>query len=259
MNVKDLIPWSHTENKTPALSRDADPFMALHREVNRLFDDVFRDFDQFGMGRFPSLASSRSNWRWPNVEVSETDKEIRVTAELPGLEEKDFEVMDARPHPQVSQAFCSALPIAYSNIPTAAWCPFAQVILEAAYEATLSAAVLNAGRGCPPIVLLTRLGGGAFGNAGEWIDAALRRALRLFENYDLDVRLISRGQTPPAMTHSRTLIPVSQVTTISSASKHASDSRLTVTVNDGGRYDPPDLPLQKRSAVGDKTNHLEVW
>jgi HSP20 family protein len=92
MNVKDLIPWSHTENKTPALSRDADPFMALHREVNRLFDDVFRDFDQFGMGRFPSLASSRSNWRWPNVEVSETDKEIRVTAELPGLEEKDFEV-----------------------------------------------------------------------------------------------------------------------------------------------------------------------
>jgi hypothetical protein len=167
--------------------------------------------------------------------------------------------MDARPHPQVSQAFCSALPIAYSNIPTAAWCPFAQVILEAAYEATLSAAVLNAGRGCPPIVLLTRLGGGAFGNAGEWIDAALRRALRLFENYDLDVRLISRGQTPPAMTHSRTLIPVSQVTTISSASKHASDSRLTVTVNDGGRYDPPDLPLQKRSAVGDKTNHLEVW
>lgn len=92
MNVKDLIPWSRGENKTPALYRDADPFMALHREVNRLFDDVFRGFDQFGMGCLPSLAASRSNWGWPNVEVSETDKEIRVTAELPGLEEKDVEI-----------------------------------------------------------------------------------------------------------------------------------------------------------------------
>jgi HSP20 family protein len=92
MNMKDLIPWNRAENKTPALYRDGDPFVALHREVNRLFDDVFRGFDQFPMGRFPSLASSRSNWGWPNVEVSETDKEIRVTAELPGLEEKDVEV-----------------------------------------------------------------------------------------------------------------------------------------------------------------------
>jgi HSP20 family protein len=92
MNMKDLIPWSRGEAKTPALYRDADPFMALHREVNRLFDDVFRGFDQFGIGRFPSLPTGRSNWGWPNVEVSETDKEIRVTAELPGLEEKDVEV-----------------------------------------------------------------------------------------------------------------------------------------------------------------------
>jgi HSP20 family protein len=90
MNVKDLIPWSRAETKTPALYRDSDPFVALHREVNRLFDDVFRGFDQFG--RFPSLTASRTSWGWPNVEVSETDKEIRVTAELPGLEEKDVEV-----------------------------------------------------------------------------------------------------------------------------------------------------------------------
>jgi HSP20 family protein len=92
MNMKDLIPWSRAENKTPALYRDTDPFMTLHREVNRLFDDVFRGFDQFGMGRFPSLASSRGSWGWPNVEFSETDKEIRVTAELPGIDENDVEV-----------------------------------------------------------------------------------------------------------------------------------------------------------------------
>jgi HSP20 family protein len=90
MNVKDLIPWSRAENKAPALYRDSDPFMALHREVNRLFEDVFRGFDHFG--RVPSLTASRSSWGWPNVEVSETEKEIRVTAELPGLAEKDVEV-----------------------------------------------------------------------------------------------------------------------------------------------------------------------
>jgi HSP20 family protein len=92
MNVKDLIPWNRTDNKVPTLYRDGDPFMALHREVNRLFDDAFRSFEGFGMGRFPSLASGRSVG-WPNVEVAETDKEIRVTAEMPGLEEKDVEVL----------------------------------------------------------------------------------------------------------------------------------------------------------------------
>ncbi len=29
---------------------------------------------------------------WPNIEVSDTDKEVKVTAELPGLEEKDIDV-----------------------------------------------------------------------------------------------------------------------------------------------------------------------
>lgn len=93
MNMRDLIPWSRPESKSPALYRDADPFMALHREVNRLFDDLFRGFETSGIGRFPSLASSKTSWGWPSVEVSETDKQVRVTAELPGLEEKDVEVL----------------------------------------------------------------------------------------------------------------------------------------------------------------------
>ena len=92
MNVKDLIPWSRTENRAPAAYRDGDPFIALHREVNRLLDDAFRGFEGFGVGRFPSLVSARATG-WPNVEVSETDKEVRVIAEMPGLEEKDVEVL----------------------------------------------------------------------------------------------------------------------------------------------------------------------
>ena len=55
------------------------------------------------------------------------------------------------------------------------------------------AAVLNARRGVSNVVLLTLLGGGAFGNHGSWIHAAIRRALELMRNFDLDVRLVSYG------------------------------------------------------------------
>jgi hypothetical protein len=93
----------------------------------------------------------------------------------------------------VSQAFCSALPVAYSDVPAKAWQPFASLVLEAAYEATLWAGVLNAQQGVSNIVLLTSLGGGAFGNDAAWIYAAMRRALRLVKECDLDVRIVSYG------------------------------------------------------------------
>jgi hypothetical protein len=104
----------------------------------------------------------------------------------------DVEVTDVREGPRrlVSQAFCSALPVAYSSVRRAAWEPFARVILEAAYEATLLAAVDRESN----IVLLTRLGGGAFGNADEWIDDAIMRALGVVEYAGLDIRLVSRGR-----------------------------------------------------------------
>ena len=106
---------------------------------------------------------------------------------------RDVEVTDAAisPGPRVSQAFCSALPVAYGAGPRAGWAPFAQLVLEAAYEATLAQAALTASSGGSPVVLLTRLGGGAFGNADSWIDAAIERALKLFAEHPLDVRLVS--------------------------------------------------------------------
>lgn len=67
------------------------------------------------------------------------------------------------------------------------------LVLEAAYEATLWAALLNAQRGASNVVFLTLLGGGAFGNHGGWIHAAIRRALGLMTTFDLDVRLVSYG------------------------------------------------------------------
>jgi HSP20 family protein len=87
MNIKELVPWSRG-NRDRSLATRSDsvsPVVNLHREVNRLFDDMFRSFDdsRFWGGRDA----------WPTVDVDETDKEFRVTAELPGLEEKDVEVL----------------------------------------------------------------------------------------------------------------------------------------------------------------------
>lgn len=88
---------------------------------------------------------------------------------------------------RVSQAFCSALPIAYNDHPVEAWEPFARLVLEAAYEATLRAAATQ-GNGC---VFLTSLGGGAFGNPKPWIYDAIDRALNLCAYDGLDVRHLS--------------------------------------------------------------------
>jgi hypothetical protein len=54
-------------------------------------------------------------------------------------------------------------------------------------------AALNAQRGASNVVLLTRLGGGAFGNDDRWIDAAMRRALEMMSGFALDARLVSYG------------------------------------------------------------------
>ncbi len=87
MNVRDLVPWGRNDReRSQAIRSDSiSPVVNLHREMNRLFDDVFRGFDD-------SLFWGRRG-AWPSVDVDETEKEYRVTAELPGLEEGDVEVL----------------------------------------------------------------------------------------------------------------------------------------------------------------------
>jgi hypothetical protein len=93
----------------------------------------------------------------------------------------------------------SALPVAYSRVPRAHWRALASLVLESAYEATLWAGVDSARRGGSNVVLLTLLGGGAFGNDDEWIHAAIRRAIRNAVEWDLDVKLVSYGPPSSAM------------------------------------------------------------
>ncbi|HYZ24053.1 MAG TPA: Hsp20/alpha crystallin family protein [Rhodopila sp.] len=64
-----------------------DPLVTLHREMNRLFDDVLRGAPSAaGQGGRTGLMLA------PTMDVTETDKELRVTAELPGVSEKDIDI-----------------------------------------------------------------------------------------------------------------------------------------------------------------------
>lgn len=135
---------------------------------------------------------------------------IRIDTHLRGLEESDLDHLrsllrvgfhadvevteaGAAPDTLVSQIYCSALPVSYSHIAARHWTTFATLILEAAYEATLRAALLNAAAGGSPRLLLTRLGGGAFGNDGAWIDGAIQRAINILADRSLDVLMVKYG------------------------------------------------------------------
>jgi len=86
MNVRDLVPWVKGDReRTSAQSGSLGSMVSLHREMNRLFDDMFRGFDATGFFGGRGI--------WPSTDVEETDKEYRITAELPGLEERDVEVL----------------------------------------------------------------------------------------------------------------------------------------------------------------------
>jgi HSP20 family protein len=85
MSMRDLIPWGRQESRTPSLYREPErhPFLGLRREMDRLFDDFFQ-------GPLSGLGGSRA-W-WPQIELDESEDRLRITAELPGLSERDIEL-----------------------------------------------------------------------------------------------------------------------------------------------------------------------
>ena len=100
----------------------------------------------------------------------------------------------------VSQIYCSALPVRYSEHSAVSWEPFARLILEAAYDATLCAARRNMARTGSRRVFLTLLGGDAFGNDRTWIFDAMRAALQLHAGAGLEVEVVSYQRSNPHLT-----------------------------------------------------------
>jgi HSP20 family protein len=92
MPITDMIPWkrkepeSEPEERALQVSRDA--FLSFPEQMNRLFDDFFRSW---GLDPFGAAVEGWGAFS-PNVDVVETDKEIKVAVELPGLDEEDIDV-----------------------------------------------------------------------------------------------------------------------------------------------------------------------
>ena len=77
MNTKSVIPVG---TQGAVTRRETNPFSLLHQEIDRLFEGVTRNIPGFATATMPSM------------DISETDKVIEITAELPGLEKKDVEL-----------------------------------------------------------------------------------------------------------------------------------------------------------------------
>jgi HSP20 family protein len=84
MTLRNLVP-SFSKKRVPESYDIDNPFSLLHRDMDRLFDDFFSGFDIEPFGKSYSSFS-------PDIEVSESEKEIKISAELPGLDENDIDV-----------------------------------------------------------------------------------------------------------------------------------------------------------------------
>lgn len=87
--MRELVPWGHgrgLEHGKRDLEHSLETF---HRDVSRLFNDLWRGFESPMLGRF----EGRHELISPRVDISEDDKAVRVSVELPGMDEKDFEVV----------------------------------------------------------------------------------------------------------------------------------------------------------------------
>ncbi|PIR00881.1 MAG: heat-shock protein Hsp20 [Nitrospinae bacterium CG11_big_fil_rev_8_21_14_0_20_45_15] len=89
MNVRELIPWNRDKENGVFKSDSNHPIVTLQKEMNRMFENFSKSFFDFpAMQNDMGLTQLIS----PKIDVVETEKEIKVTVELPGMEEKDINV-----------------------------------------------------------------------------------------------------------------------------------------------------------------------
>jgi HSP20 family protein len=89
MTVRDLLPFGRT---SVPVTRGTNPIVSFQDEVNKLFGDFFGELSLPSWARLPSEPAFSII---PATDVSENDKEFKITAELPGMEPKDVQVTAA--------------------------------------------------------------------------------------------------------------------------------------------------------------------
>lgn len=81
MNLRSLVPWRNPKSEVnPPRLELTDPLLTFRREMDRMFDN------------FLYASGSQALPVTPALDVTESDKDVVITADLPGLGEKDLQV-----------------------------------------------------------------------------------------------------------------------------------------------------------------------
>jgi hypothetical protein len=189
---------------------DGEPGQTAERQLNMMdqFEQqLLTQVNQHVTEQFDSLWQMKNGYALPSskqlnainqtlAQLNETEITELINAVKIGVQ-YDTEVTLNNIGHSVTQAYCSAMPVAYTEHPAALWQPLASLILQAAYEATLAAAVINAAKTGNNQVYLTLLGGGAFGNAMDWIINAITKTFDIYKNSGLQVNIVSYRRSKP--------------------------------------------------------------
>jgi HSP20 family protein len=90
MAITDLLPWNREEEKVPVKREVSDRNLTLRDEMSRLFDDFFRQ--RYGMFDWHELWERQIGDFIPRMDVNESESEIEVSVELPGIEREDIDI-----------------------------------------------------------------------------------------------------------------------------------------------------------------------
>ena len=88
MFKKNLIPWRN-KKESLTIQNEQDSFRDLQENMNTMIDRFFED--PFQISSFRDFSGFENSFS-PRLDMSETDKELKISAELPGVDEKDIQV-----------------------------------------------------------------------------------------------------------------------------------------------------------------------
>jgi HSP20 family protein len=93
LQMNTLIPWKWGKKNIPVKKEDSlaenSSLFSIQQDMNRIFENFFQTFDAMP---FSSLGDSSGGLFQPRLDLSESSKELKISLELPGLQEKDLDV-----------------------------------------------------------------------------------------------------------------------------------------------------------------------
>lgn len=89
MQISDLIPWGRNKDKATMDEREngANPLVSLQRDINNVFEDFWHRVENGSAGRHDVAGVFGAS-----TDVTETDKNVKVSIELPGMTQDDIDI-----------------------------------------------------------------------------------------------------------------------------------------------------------------------